>query len=266
MLRDRTLLASVSVVSLLLASPALASWPDGGRSDGTNLTVFAATSLKDAFGKLAETFEHEHPGVKVRFNFAGSPELRTQLEHGAPADVFASADTRQMDGARAAGVVDPPKSFATNIPVIVVPADNPGKVRSLADLATVKRLVIGTPGVPIGAYTLQILDRARATLGADFPAKVQARVVSRELNVRQVLAKVSLGEADAGIVYRTDARCGGDKVRVVEIPPDINVTAEYPIATVTRAPQPELARQWVALVTGPVGQAALAEAGFGKAQ
>ncbi len=264
MLRARPSLASVSLVSLLLASPARASGPDGGKSDATSLTVFAAASLKEVFGKLAGTFEREHHGLKVRFNFAGSQELRAQLEHGAPADVFASADTRQMDSARAAGVVDAPKLFATNVPVIVVPADNPGKVRSLADLATVKRLVIGTPEVPIGAYTLQILDRARATLGADFPAKVQARVVSRELNVRQVLTKVSLGEAEAGIVYRTDARSVGDKVRVVEIPPDINVVAEYPIATVTRAPRPELARQWVALVTGPVGQAALAEAGFGK--
>jgi molybdate transport system substrate-binding protein len=265
-LRARPLLASVSLVSLLLASPAPASGSDGGKSAGTSLTVFAAASLKDVFGKLAGTFEREHPGVKVRFNFAGSQELRIQLEHGAPADVFASADTRQMDGARAAGIVEPPKLFATNAPVIVVPADNPGKVRSLADLATVKRLVIGTPGVPIGAYTLQILERAGAQLGADFPARVQARVVSRELNVRQVLTKVSLGEADAGIVYSTDARSAGDRVRVVEIPPDINVVAEYPIATVIRAPQPELARQWVALVTGPAGQAALAEAGFGKAR
>ncbi len=202
--------------------------------------------------------------MTVRFNFAGSQELRTQIEHGAPADVFASADIRQMDLARSAALVDLPVPFATNAPVIVVPADDPGRVRSLADLAGVKRLVIGTPEVPIGAYTLQILERARAQLGADFPARVQARVVSRELNVRQVLTKVSLGEADAGIVYRTDARSAGDRVRVVEIPPDINVVAEYPIATVTRAPRPELARQWVALVTGPAGQAALAEAGFGK--
>jgi molybdate transport system substrate-binding protein len=193
--------------------------------------------------------ERENPGVKVRFNFAGSQELRTQIEHGAPADVFASADTRHMEAARAEGLVDSPAFFATNSPVIAVPADNPAKVHALADLARVKRLVIGAPEVPIGAYTLAILE--------------QARVVSRELNVRQVLTKVTLGEADAGIVYRTDARSAGDTVRLVEIPPEVNVVADYVIATVARAPNPELARQWVALVRGPTGQAALAAAGFG---
>lgn len=128
-----------------------------------------------------------------------------------------------------------------------------------------KRLVIGTPEVPIGTYTLQILQKAKSELGPDFPARVQARVVSRELNVRQVLTKVMLGEADAGIVYRTDARSAGDKVRTVEIPVELNVLAEYPIATVTRAPHPELARAWVALVTGPAGQTALKDASFGGA-
>lgn len=262
MLACRRALSLVAVVPLLLGTIARAA-ADGGRPDGATLTVFAAASLGEVFGVLGETFERAHPGVKVRFSFAGSQELRTQLEHGAPADVFASADTRHMDAARAAGLVDPPRVFATNAPVIVVPSDDPGKVRSLADLATVKRLVIGAPEVPIGAYTLQILERARGRAGADFPARVQARVVSRELNVRQVLTKVTLGEADAGIVYRSDARSAGARVRVVEIPAEVNVLAEYPIAAVTRAPNRELARQWVALVTGPEGQAVLARAGFG---
>ena len=170
-----------------------------------------------------------------------------------------------MDAVRKAGLVDAPKLFATNAPVIVVPADNPGKVKSLADLPTVKRLVIGTPEVPIGNYTLQILEKAKAKLGPDFPARVQAQVASRELNVRQVLTKVMLGEADAGIVYRTDARSAGDKVRVVEIPAEFNVVAEYPIATVAKAPHPDLAKAWVTLMTGPAGQAALEGAGFGRA-
>ena len=244
---------------------AVATTPDSGRRGGATLTVFAAASLRDVFGTLAATFEKEHPGVKAQFNFAGSQELRTQLEQGAPADVFASADTKHMDAARQAGVVDAPKLFATNDPVIVVPADNPGNVKSLVDLATVKRLVIGSGQVPIGIYTLQILEKAKARLGEDFPARVMARVVSRELNVRQVLTKVSLGEADAGIVYRTDARSAGDKVRVVEIPAELNVIAEYAIATVARAPNAQLARAWVTLVTGPTGQAALEGAGFGRA-
>jgi molybdate transport system substrate-binding protein len=261
MLTRAPIAAAVAAVSVLVAPAPHGG--DGGQPAGTTLTVFAAASLRDVFGSLGATFERDHPGVKVSFNFAGSQELRTQLEHGAPADVLASADTRHMDAARTTGLVDPAVFFATNSPVIVVPADNPGKVQALGDLAGVKKLVVGAPEVPIGAYTLQILDKARALEGKDFPDRVQARVVSRELNVRQVLTKVTLGEADAGIVYRTDARSAGDMVRVVEIPKEVNVLADYPIATVARAPHPELARQWVALVRGPVGQAALAAAGFG---
>jgi len=264
-MRVLRLLLSTVMLFVLDTAPAIASAPDAGRADGKTLTVFAAASLRDVFGTLGSTFERENPGSKVQFNFAGSQELRTQLEHGAPADVFVSADMKHMDAARKGGLVDAPKLFATNAPVIVVPADNPGKVASLKDLATVKRLVIGTPEVPVGTYTLQILDKAKSKYGPDFPAQVQARVVSRELNVRQVLTKVSLGEADAGIVYRTDARSAGDKVRVVEIPAELNVLADYPIATVTKAPHADLARAWVALVTGPTGQAALKDAGFGGA-
>ena len=250
---------------VLDAGTVIAAPPEEAHSGGTALTVFAAASLRDVFGSLGATFERENPGTKVRFNFAGSQELRTQMENGAPADVFASADSKHMDAAHKAGLVDAPKPFATNAPVIVVPADNVAKVRSLEDLATVKGLVIGAREVPIGIYTVQILDKAKARYGADFPSRVQARVVSRELNVRQVLTKVALGEADAAIVYRTDARSAGDKVRIIEIPTELNVVAEYPIAILTRAPNPALARAWVALVTGPHGQAALRDAGFGSA-
>ncbi|HVP63065.1 MAG TPA: molybdate ABC transporter substrate-binding protein [Myxococcaceae bacterium] len=256
------------LVLFSLAGLLLVGWPaqggDGVRPEETALTVFAAASLRDAFGALGTAFERAHPGVQVRFNFGGSQELRTQIEQGAPADVFASADNRHMDAARAEGLVEAPTLLATNTPVMVVPSDNPGKVRGLADLPRAKRVVIGAPEVPIGAYTLQILERARARLGADFPERVLARVVSRELNVRQVLTKVVLGEADAGLVYRTDARSAGDRVGVVEIPSEVNVVAQYPIAVVTRAPHPELARQWIALVTGAEGQAVLARAGFGS--
>jgi molybdate transport system substrate-binding protein len=257
--------ASLAALMLLVlhAGPVISATSEPARVDGKTLTVFAAASLRDAFGSLGAAFERQHPGAKVQFNFAGSQELRTQIENGAPADVFASADEKHMTAVRKAGVVDAPKPFATNAPVVVVPADNPAEVASLEDLPNVKRLVIGTPEVPIGAYTLQILDKAKSQYGADFAARVQAKVVSRELNVRQVLTKVSLGEADAGIVYRTDARGAGDKVKVIEIPAELNVVAEYPIATVTRTPHPDLARAWVALVTGPAGQAALKDAGFG---
>jgi molybdate transport system substrate-binding protein len=258
-------LVSGLMLFVLDTVPAVAGAPDSGRPGSGTITVFAAASLRDVFSELGAVFEKEHPGVKAQFNFAGSQELRTQIEQGAPADVFAAADTSHMDAAHRAGMVDAPELFATNDPVIVVPADNPGKVESLADLATVKRLVIGASQVPIGIYTLQILQKARAQFGEDFPARVQARVVSRELSVRQVLAKVALGEADAAIVYRTDARSSGGKVRIVEIPPELNVVALYPIATVSRAPNAGLARAWVGLVTGPAGQAALEDAGFGGA-
>lgn len=262
-MRALRLLLSTLMVLVLDTGPARGAGPDTERKHGASLTVFAAASLRDVFANLGAGFERDRPGVKVQFNFAGSQELRTQLEHGAPADVFASADTKHMDAARTGGLVEAPQLFATNAPVIVVPVDNPGKVKSIGDLAMVKRLVIGTPEVPIGNYTLQILDKARAQFGPDFPARVQAHVASRELNVRQVLTKVMLGEADAGIVYRTDARSAGDKVRIIEIPAQFNVVAEYPVAAVARAPHPDLARAWIALLTGPTGQTALADAGFG---
>jgi molybdate transport system substrate-binding protein len=263
----RALLSALSLLVLTLfvldGGRAVAAAQGGARPSSTTLTVFAASSLRDVFGDLGTTFERAHPGVKTQFNFAGSQELRTQIEQGAPADVYAAADTKHMDDVYKVGLVHAPKLFATNTPVIVVPADNPGNVKSLGDLATVKRLVIGTPEVPIGRYTLEILDKAKARYGADFPARVQARVASREFNVRQVLTKVRLGEADAGIVYRTDTHCAGDKVRIIEIPAELNVVAEYPIATVSRAPNADLARAWVGMLTGPAGKAALERAGFG---
>ena len=262
-MRARWLLLPVAVLPLWLVSEPRAG-SDGARREPVSLTVFAAASLRDVFTALGERFERTHPGVTVRFNFAGSQDLRTQLEHGAPADAFASADNRQMELVRSAGLVGAPVPFATNAPVIVAPADERTPVRTLEDLATVKRLVIGAPEVPIGAYSLQIFARARARFGPDFAARVEARVVSRELNVRQVLTKVMLGEADAGIVYRTDARSAGTRVRVVEIPPELNVLAEYPVAVVTRSAHPELARHWVTFVSGPEGQAALSSAGFGS--
>jgi len=249
----------VATLSLLAASTAGRAAESGGKR--RELTVFAAASLRDSFEKLAEAFERAHPGVHVRFNFAGSQELRTQMENGAPADVFASADLRQFDSARGGGLVGAPKIFTTNEPVIVVPRTNPAKVTSLADLPRANRLVIGARQVPIGAYALQILDKAKAQYGADFRSRVEARVVSHELNTRQVLNKVALGEADAGIVYRTDALRSRD-VQVIAIPADLNVLAEYPIASTLRAPCPDLAKAWVELVVSPAGQATLAEFGF----
>ena len=229
------------------------------------LVVFAAASLREVFSGLAEPFKQAHPGVEVTFNFAGSQELRTQLEQGAAADIFASADQRHMGELRNASRVNPPVTFARNEPVLVVATEKAAGMRAFADLPRATKIVIGVPEVPIGRYTLQILDNAKASLGADFRSRVEAHVVSRELNVKQVLAKVTLGEAEAGIVYRTDANTAGDKLSVVTIPAEVNVVAEYPIASVTAAPHPQLAAAWIELVLSASGQAALQAAGFGPA-
>jgi molybdate transport system substrate-binding protein len=229
------------------------------RADDTHeLTVFAAASLRESFEGLARTFEAKWPGIKVRLNLSGSQELRTQIENGARADVFASADQKHMAALAKAELVTVPRVFARNTPVVIVPKGNPAKVGSFEQLANAKKIVIGVPEVPIGSYTLEILDKA----GAEFKQKVLANVASRELNVRQVLAKVSLGEADAGIVYRTDALAAKDKVEIVEIPTKVNVIAEYPVAVLTKAPQAAAARAFVDLLLSGDGQKRLAAAGF----
>jgi molybdate transport system substrate-binding protein len=226
------------------------------------VVVFEAASLKDVFAKLAQRFEADNAGVKVVANAAGSQELRTQIEHGAPADVMASADRKHMDALLSQGLVVAPTVFTCNEPVVVVRAALAPAIKTLADLPRAERIVVGAPDVPIGAYTLQIVKKAAGKYGADFPKRVEAKVASRELNVRQVLAKVALGEADAGVVYRSDAITARGKVEVVAIPADLNVVAEYPIAALKAAPHPDLARRWIDLVKSADGAATLRDAGF----
>jgi len=247
------------LVLVVLAAVVVATPPARG-AERRELTVFEAASLKDVFATLARRFEAENPGVAVVANAAGSQELRAQLEQGASADVFAAADRKPMDALVAARLVGAPAVFACNEPVVVVRAGL--ELARFADLPRAERVVVGAPDVPIGGYTARLLDNAGRALGADFRARVEARIVSRELDVRQVLAKVMLGEADAGVVYRSDARAAAGKVRVVEIPRALNVTAEYPIAAVAKSPRAELARRFVELVRSPAGVAALREAGF----
>src|SRR5262249_9632714 len=148
------------------------------------------------FAELGQRFERSHRGVRVVFNLAGSQELRTQIENGAPADVLATADQKHMQALVEERSASGPKVFARNEPVLVVPKGNPAGIGGLKDLPRAKRIVVGVPEVPIGAYTLQILDAASRQYGRGFRTRVEERVVSRELNVRQVLAKVTLGEAD----------------------------------------------------------------------
>jgi molybdate transport system substrate-binding protein len=226
------------------------------------LVVFAAASLRDAFGSLKTELIKTHGKLELTFNFAGTQDLRAQLELGAAVDVFASADLETMKELEAASRVRKPVVFARNEPVIVVAKERAGAVAGLADLPRLDKLVIGVPSVPIGRYTAQILSNANQTLGADFSSKVEKKIASRELDVRQVLAKVTLGEADAGIVYRTDASSAKDQVAVVSIPADVNVIAEYPIAVVSAAPHAALADEWVKLVLSTAGQELLRKAGF----
>ena len=195
----RRIVLGAALAALVVAS----GWPSTAAA--RELVVFEATSLKDVFAKLAQRFEQDGTGVKVVANAAGSQELRTQIEHGAAADVMASADRKHMDALLSQGLVVAPSIFTCNDPVVVVRTALATSIKALADLPRAERIVIGVPDVPIGAYTLQILQKAAAKYGADFPGRVEAKVASRELNVRQVLAKVALGEADAGIVYRSDA-------------------------------------------------------------
>ena len=217
------------------------------------LVVFAASSLTDAFGELERSFEAESR-AEVSVSFAGSHELRLQIDNGAPADVFASADLAQMAPLVAAGRVEPPSIFAKNTPVVAVRRGGP-ELRAFADLPAAERIVVGAPEVPIGAYTSQILAKA----GADFQKAVEAKVVSKEANVRQVLAKLTLGEADAAIVYESDAVAAG--LPIVEIPEALSVVAEYPIAVVSGG-QADLARAFVAFVRSSEGRRVLEARGF----
>ncbi len=226
------------------------------------LTVLAAASLKEAFTRIATAFETAHPGVKVNLVFAGTQELRIQIEHGARADLIAAADGKHTAALEAAGLVERPWIFALNTPVLIVPVGNKAGLRGLEDLPRAERLVVGVPEVPIGSYTLQILDRATTAYGAKYRQQVDKNVVSRELNVRQIVAKVALGEADAAFAYATDARAFAGKVTVLPIPDRLNVVASYPAAILRQAPQPALARAWIEWLLSDAGRGVLIESGF----
>lgn len=228
------------------------------RAQPRTLTVYAAASLTEAFTDLKPLFERENPGARVRLSFGASSQLQAQLRQGAPVDVFASADYAQMRPLAAAGLVSPPQTFARNRLAVVLPAVNPGRVRGLADLGRPGLRVVATAeSVPIGRYTQEVLRK----LGGDFARRVNANVVSRETNVRAVLAKVELGEADAAFVYESDA-AGSRRVKRIPIPERVNVAAEYPIAVVGATPNRALAEAWVRLVLSPRGQSVLKRRGF----
>ena len=204
---------------------------DSGERESSEIAIFAASSLTEALGAVAEAFESANPDLRVRLTFAGSQALRIQLEQGARADLFASANEGHVAALLRAGVATRSHVFARNGLAVIVPLDNPAGIESFEELGSAERLVIGTENVPVGAYTREMLARAEQHLGAAFGERVRSRVVSEEGNVRLVRAKVELGEADAAIVYRTDAR-SSERVRMVPIPEPLNPSARYSIAVV----------------------------------
>ena len=239
-----------AAVTALAGCGAPASGDDGGT---TTLTVFAAASLKGSFEDLAEQFEAAHDGVDVQLSFAGSSDLVAQIQQGAPADVFASADTANMDKLVADDLVTGPQDFATNTLEIAVPPGNPAGVESLQDLASPDvKLVLCAPEVPCGAASAKVADAA----GLDL------RPVSEEQSVTDVLGKVIAGEADAGLVYVTDVAAAGDEVEGVEFPEAAEAVNTYPISPVADAEQAALAQEFVDLVLSEDGQQTLAGFGF----
>jgi molybdate transport system substrate-binding protein len=256
LLRTRTrprLAAVVAAAALLLAACGGGDDSGGewGASSPSELKVFAAASLTAAFTELGEQYAAANGGDKVTFNFAGSQALATQIQQGAPADVFASADLASMDKVK--DLVATPQNFAGNLLAIVVEKGNPKGVRALADLASPDlKVVLAAEEVPAGRYAKQVLDQAG----------VGVTPVSQEDNVKAVVTKVSLGEADAGIAYVTDVSAGGDKVEGVDIPETRNLTATYPIATVKAGRDQEGASAFMDLVLSAEGQRVLKQHGF----
>lgn len=260
----RLWLCAIAIAMIAACGPTITPSSSGQLSG--EVVVFAASSLTDAFQEIGTNFQQAHPNVKVTFNFGASSQLATQLGQGASADVFASADTAQMDTARkAGGITSQDRVFAGNRLVLITPKDNPGHVSSVKDLANRGvKFVTAQPSVPIGQYTSKLLDKASAdpNYGSDFKSAVTSNTVSQEDNVRQVVSKVQLGEADAAIVYSTDATPQvRDKLNIFPIPDALQTLAAYPIA-VAKGSNSTGGEAFVAYVLGPDGQAALAKWGF----
>jgi molybdate transport system substrate-binding protein len=240
--------------------------PPTATAEPRTLTVFAAASLTGAFSEIGKAFEAANPGVTVTLNFAGSQALRTQIEQGAAADVFASANSTEMNTLVTSSFItkDVPQIFLTNKLILILPTNNPANVQSLQDLARPGlKLVLGDTTVPIGKYARQILDTISKdpTYGTDFGIKVLANVVSNETDVKQVVAKVQLGEADAGIVYISDSIAAPD-LKTIKIPDNLNVIAKYPIAPLAKSANADLAAKFVEYVLSADGQVTLKKWGF----
>lgn len=258
----------VAVVVMLLAGcgggiSGQAGGATGGGQEGT-LQVFAAASLTDAFKEMATKFEEQNPGVEVRTSFASSSAVLAQIQQGAPADVFASADKEKMDTAVGDGLVEEPRTFVKNAEVVTVPNDNPAGIQELQDLAQDDvDFVLAQEDVPVADYAVDVLGNATPALGDNFEQDVMDNLVSREADTRAAINRVALGEADATFSYSSDVTPDiRDQVKIVEIPEKFNVIPTYPIASLKDAKNPELARRWVEFVTSGEGQGVLEKWGF----
>lgn len=239
-------------------------------TDGeTTLTVFTAGSLKGAFTEIASQYETAHPGTDVVLNIDGTQALRAQVEQGARGDVFASANTKHMNALVAEGFMKngTVTGFLENRVTIALPLSNPGDIQEIGDLATPgEKVLIGTPEVPVGSYARQVLDNLAAdpAYGEEFTDAVMANVISEETNVNNIIAKLLIGEADAGFTYTSDvvtpAYC--DKLTTIPIPDDYNIVARYPIGVLEETTHPEAAADFIAFVRSDTGGDILRTYGF----
>ena len=259
----RLLITCLAILSLAGCSGSSGSGGEEWEEEAT-LTVLAASSLTDAFRELEGTFEEQNEGVDVQTSFAGSSELLLQIQQGAPADVFASADEAKMDTALEESLVTEPEIFVRNRPVVIIPADNPARIEEFRDLAVAEaQIVLAEESVPISRYAEEVLENADAEYGGSFAQRVRDKIVSREANVRASANRVALGEADASFVYVSDVTEDiREQVRVIEIPAELNVVATYPIATIEGSQNPELAQAWLDLVLSDRGQDVLEKYNF----
>ena len=253
----RALVAMSAILGLALAAcggVAARPAPSPSSQVSGSLTVLAAASLTQAFTKVGEQLHAQYPDLTVKFSFAGSPTLGTQIQQGAPADVFASADQANMQKMVAGGfATGEPAVFAHNKLQIAVQAGNPKHIGSLSDLSnSAIKVVVCAPGVPCGTYSTTTFSKAG----------IKVTPVSQEQDVKSVLTKVGLGEADAGIVYVTDVKSAGSQVEGVAIPDNLNTTAEYPIVTLKSSQNEAAAKAIVDFVLGSQGQRTIADFGF----
>lgn len=263
----RLTLALAPILLVALAACGGSTPASGSTPAAVKLNVFAAASLQGAFTDIGKAYSQAHSNVTVTFNFAGSDTLATQITQGAPADVFASANGAQMNVVVSAGEITggAVKTFAHNRLVVIYPTANPANIQSLQDLGkSGVKVMLAAKTVPVGQYALTFLDSAAAdpSFGASYKTNVLKNVVSYEADVKSVLAKVALGEADAGIVYTTDAATEKGKVGTVTIPDGLNTIAVYPIGVVKASQQATTAQAFVDYVNSPDGQAILAKYGF----